>query len=141
MSRVSNYRPISLLSIFNRLLKKLKYNRLISYFNKINVLSDNQFGFRKNHSTFHSLILIVDKIQKAMEKGNYSCGIFIDLSKAFDTVNHNIPLGKLQRYGIRGIAKDWFASYLYNREQFVSIGNRYCQIKDPFHVVCHKDQF
>ena len=122
-SLVSNYRPISLLSIFNRLPEKLMYNRLISYFNKINVLSDNQIGFRKNHSTFHALILIVDKIQRAMEEGNYSCGIFIYLSKAFDTVNHNILLGKLERYGIRGIAKDWFASYLYNREQFVSIGN------------------
>ena len=99
------------------------YKRLISYFNKMNVLSNNQFGFRKNHSTFHALILIVDKIQRAMEEGNYSCGIFIDLSKAFDTVNHNILLGKLERYGIRSIAKDWFASYLYNREQFVSIGN------------------
>ena len=123
MSLVSNYRPISLLSIFNRLLEKLMYNRLISYFNKINVLSDNQFGFRKNHSTFHTLILIVDKIQRAMEEGNYSCGVFIDLSKAFDTLNHNILLGKLERYGIRGIAKDCFASYLYNREHFVSIGN------------------
>ena len=75
------------------------YNRLISYFNRINFLHDNQFGFRKNHSTFHALILIVDKIQRAMEEGNYSCGIFIDISKAFDTVNHNILLGKLERYG------------------------------------------
>ena len=79
MSRVSNYRPISLLSIFNRLLEKLMYNRLIFYFNKIDVLSDNQFGFRKNHSTFHPLILIVDKIQRAMEEGNYSCGILLTL--------------------------------------------------------------
>ena len=84
---------------------------------------DNQFCFRKNHSTFDALILIVAKLQRAVEEGNYSCGIFIDLSKAFDTVNHNILLGKLERYGIHGIAKDWFASYLYNREQFVSIGN------------------
>ena len=91
MNLVSNYRPISLLSIFNRLLKKLMYNRLISYFNKINVLSDNQFGFRKNHSTFHALIFkIADKIQRPMEEGNYSCGIFVDLSKAFDTVNHTL---------------------------------------------------
>ena len=58
-----------------------------------------------------------------MEEDNYSCGIFIDLSKAFDTVNHHILLGKLERYGIRSIDKAWFASYLYNREQFVSIGN------------------
>ena len=66
-----------------------------------------------------------------MEEGNYSCGILIDLSsKAFNTVNHHILLGKLERYGICGIAKDWFAFYLYNREQFVSIGN--------IHVVSHK---
>ena len=79
------------------------YSRFISYFNKI-FFSDNQFGFRKNHSTFHTLILIVDTIQRAMEEGSYSCSIFIDLSKAFDTVNHDILLGKLERYDIR--AKD-----------------------------------
>ena len=84
----SNYRPISLLSIFNRLLEKLMYKRLISYIEKENIFYEGQFGFRSNHSTVQAGILIIDKIQKAIEKGLYSCGIFLDLSKAFDTVNH-----------------------------------------------------
>ena len=116
------------------------YNRLIAYIDKINVLCDNQFGFRKNHSTTHALLLITDKIQRAMEEGKYSCGIFIDLSKAFDTVNHDILLDKLEMYVIRGLAKEWLTSYLCNREQFVSIGN-ISSDKKIFHVVCHKDQF
>lgn len=121
--QLNNYRPISLLSIFNRLLEKVMYKRLISYVEKLNILSENQFGFRSNHSTVHALIMIVDKIQQAIEEGKYSCGVFLDLSKAFDTVNHTILIKKLEYYGIRGVAKDWFSSYLTNRKQFVSIGN------------------
>ena len=103
---VDNYRPISLLSIFNRILEKLMYKRLVAYLEKVNVLCENQFGFRNNHSAIHALILIADKIQKAIDEGNYACGIFLDLSKAFDTVNHSILLKKLEAYGIRGIAKE-----------------------------------
>ena len=88
-----------------------------------NVLFEGQFGFRSNHSTSHAILQIVDKIQKAIEAKNFSCGIFLDLSKAFDTVNHKILLKKLYHYGIRGIAHNWFSSYLSNRKQFVSIGN------------------
>ena len=73
--------------------------------------------------------MIVDKIQRAVEEGKYSCGIFLDLSKAFDTVNHSILLKKLEFYGVRGVAKDWFYSYLSNRKQFVSIGNTVSQHK------------
>lgn len=119
----SNYRPISLLSIFNRLLEKLMYKRLISYIEKENIFYEGQFGFRSNHSTVQAGILIIDKIQKAIEKGLYSCGIFLDLSKAFDTVNHEILIKKLDHYGIRGVAKNWFVSYLNCRRQFVSIGS------------------
>jgi hypothetical protein len=68
------------------------------------------------------VLSIIDKIQNAIEDGNYSCGIFLDLSKAFDTVNHEILLQKLEYYGIRGMANDWFESYLDNRKQFVSMG-------------------
>ena len=83
---------------------------------------EKQFGFRSNHSTLHAVLSIIDKIQNAIEDGNYSCGIFLDLSKAFDTVNHQILLQKLEYYGIRGMANDWFKSYLDNRKQFVSMG-------------------
>ena len=68
-------------------------------------------------------LIITDRIQRAIEEGQYSCGIFLDFSKAFDTVNHSILLKKLSHYGIRGIANEWFASYLSNRRQSVSIGN------------------
>ena len=120
---ISNYRPISLLSVFNKILEKLMYTRIIKFLELNKVFFNGQFGFRSNHSTTHATLLITDKIQKAIENRLYSCGIFLDLSKAFDTVNHTILIKKLEYYGIRGIAKDWFCSYLTNRKQFVSIGN------------------
>ena len=83
---------------------------------------DKQFVFRRNHSTLHATLLITDKIQRAIEDGLFSCGIFLDFSKAFDTVDHSLLLKKLTHYGIRGIANDWFASYLSNRRQHVTIG-------------------
>ena len=120
---LSNYRPISLISIFNRLLEKLMYNRLSDFITKHKILYEKQFGFRSGHSTEHAISLIVDKIQCSIEKNLYSCGIFIDLSKAFDTVNHSILLNKLECYGIRGIALNWFRAYLSERRQVVSLGN------------------
>ena len=107
----NNYRPISLLSIFNKILERLMYNRLIKYFEKSTTIFDQQFGFRSSHSTVHALILMIDKIQKAIDSKNYLCGIFIDLCKAFDTVDHHILLDKLEYYGIIGIAHEWFSSY------------------------------
>ena len=76
---------------------------------------ENQYGFRSNHSTLHAVISITDKIQKAIDQGYYSCGIFLDLSKAFDMVNHQILLDKQEYHGIRGLAKQWFKTYLMNR--------------------------
>jgi len=119
----SNYRPISLLSIFNRILEKLMSKRLIKFLDEKNLLNNKQFGFRKNHSTTHAVLSIVNNIQCAIEANEYSCGIFLDLSKAFDTVNHQILLTKLNHYGIFGTAGNWFLSYLSNRKQFVTIGN------------------
>ena len=118
-----NYRPISLLSVFNRILEKLMYKRLITFFKKNKIFYSGQFGFRANHSTVHASLLITNKIQRAIEKRMYSCGIFLDFSKAFDTVDHKILLGKLEHYGIRGLAKTWFCWYLSNRSQFVLLGN------------------
>ena len=99
------------------------YNRLSNYSEKRHLIYSKQFGFRSNHSTVHAVLSIIDKVQKAFEDREYSCGIFLDFCKAVDTVNHEILLTKLEFYGIRGIVKDWFTSYLSNRKQFVSLGN------------------
>ena len=100
---LNNYRPISLLSIFNKLLEKLVFNRLSNYLEKRQLIFSKQFGFRSHHSTVHGVLSIIDKVQKAIEDREYSCGIFLDFSKAFDTVNHKILPTKLEFYGIRGI--------------------------------------
>ena len=118
---VSNYRPISLLSIFNKVIEKVMYNRIISYLDKFYILQNNQFGFRSMHLTTHAIFLLTNKIQRSIDNGTNSCGIFLDLCNAFDTVDHRIILDKLKYYGIRGVANHWFASYLSNRRQFVSL--------------------
>ena len=82
---------------------------------------NNRLGFRKDHSTIHVLISLTEHIPDSLDKNNIACGIFIDLQKAFDTVNYKILLEKLTYYGLRGIANDWFKSYLRHRQQFVSI--------------------
>ena len=119
----SNYRPISLLPFFSKILERLMHNRLYNFLTEHNILYMNQFGFRKNYSTFLALMDLVDSISKNIDEGNYSIGIFLDLSKAFDTINHTILLDKLCRYGIRGVTLNWFKHYLNDRKQFVSYNN------------------
>ena len=119
----SNCRPISLLSIFNKIFEKLIYKRLNSYLISKEIISESQYGFREKHSTEHAVLDIISKIQANMDKKLFSCGVFIDLSKAFDTVNHDILLDKLHHYGIRGILNKWFASYLKRRFQTTEIKN------------------
>ena len=118
---VNNYRPISLLSIFDKIIEKLMHKRLYSFLEKHNILFHNQFGFRKNNSTIYALAQITEMIKESVDSGKFGCGIFIDLRKAFDTVNHEILLIKLEHYGIRGDMLNWFKSYLSNRKQYVSI--------------------
>ena len=116
-----NYRPISLLSIFNRIFEKLMYQRLKTFLDKNDTLTQSQYGFREKHSPQHAVIDIVDIIQNNMDQKLFTCGIILDLKKAFDTVNHSILLKKLNHYGIRGIVNDWFSSYLHGRSQVTEI--------------------
>ena len=114
-----NYRPVSVLPVFSKVFERLMYDRLVAFFDEMKIIYNFQFGFRKEHSTSIALMLLVDKILKALHEGEYVLGVFIDFSKAFDTVNHSILLDKLWHYGIRGVAHDWLTSYLSNRSQFV----------------------
>ena len=96
------------------------YKRLYTFLNK-NVIYNLQFGFRQQHSTSHALTKITESLRKALDDINISCGNFVDLQKAFDTVDQQILLAKLNHYGIRGVSNDWFKSYLSNRNKYVSI--------------------
>ena len=100
----SNYRPVSILPAFSKILERLMYNRLLRFLNAFKILSDNQYGFRKHHSTAYALACLYDKISSAIENKEYTVGIFIDLSKAFDTVDHHILTSKFEHYDVRGTA-------------------------------------
>ena len=96
------------------------YNRIYKFLDKNNIYS-LQFGFWPHHSTSYALLNLTEAIMKSLDDGNFACGIFVDLLKAFDTVDHSILLSKLCHYDICGLANKWFESYLANRKQFVSI--------------------
>ena len=121
-SLATNYRPISILSQFDKIFEKLIYIRISSYLEKYDLLSKNQFGFRENSSTNFAIAHIHDNILRNVDLGLHTCCIFLDFSKAFDTVNHQILLAKLQKYfGIRDKPLDLLKSYLSNRYQYTKI--------------------
>ena len=119
----TNYRPVSVLPVFSKILERIMYNRLLLFLNKHKIIYDYQFGFREKYSTYLALITLTEKISDALNEGKHVIGIFLDFYKAFDTVNHEILLMKLENYGIRGVALNWFKSYLTNRQQFVTYNN------------------
>ncbi|MBY0580901.1 MAG: hypothetical protein K2P53_04385 [Rickettsiales bacterium] len=122
-SLITNYRPISVLPVFSKILERIMYNRLFSFLNENNLFYCNQYGFRSNYSTEHALMQLVEVISGASSHNNFTLGIFLDFSKAFDTVNHQILLDKLKYYGICHIYHKWFTSYLTDRKQFISLND------------------
>jgi hypothetical protein len=118
---MNNYRPISIISVFAKLLERVMYNRLISFFHKNNIFTEAQNGFRKGKCIETATQALIERIQEALDKRMYTIGIFIDLSKAYDVLNHELLLEKLSHYGIRGITNPWFRSYLKNRRQSIEI--------------------
>ena len=123
MSDAGNYRPISTLSPFSKVSERLVYDQLLAFIEKENILYQYQFGFRKGFSTEQAIIEITDYVKSSIDNHLYTCGMFLEFSKAFDTVNHSILLRKLEKYGIRGLPLELFHSYLSNRTQYVQVGN------------------
>ena len=119
----TNYRPISVLCALSKISEKVVSTRLLEYLTSNAILHHNQYGFRSQRSTSMALLQLIDDISNAVDQGKFTVGIFIDLAKAFDTVNHDTLLAKLSFYGVRGLPYEWFASYLNNRKQYVSIDN------------------
>ena len=119
----NNYRPISLLSSFSKLMEKIVAKQLLRFLNINDILYKHQYGFRAGHSTSHPVLHLSEKIYTALNQkpSAKTLTIFIDLKKAFDTVDHNILLNKMDHYGIRNTANLWFKNYLNEREQFVDI--------------------
>jgi len=115
---IGNYRPVSLLTTVSKVFEKAFYKRLSSFVTHHKILYNLQFGFRESHSTHMAVIKLLDRVIDSLDKGEFAAAIFLDFSKAFDTVNHNILLDKLNHYGIRGVANLWVKSYLENRKQF-----------------------
>ena len=136
---MSNYRPISILPFFAKLMEKAISNRLRSYIEKAATLYPNHFGFRPGHSVDLALINIQELITTAIDTNKFSVGIFLDLAKACDTVDHKILLKKLSIYGIRGIPLLWFEDYLSDRLQQVQCNGVHLLLR-KFHVVSPKVQ-
>ena len=116
-----NWRPISITCCTSKLIEKLVKKRLIPFLKRNNIISKYQFGYRSNHSTTHAILNISDNILQNFDKKKNTVSIFLDLSKGFDCVDHKILLKKLHHYGIRGVAHDFFKSYLTNRQQYTLV--------------------
>ena len=118
---IENYRPVSTLPVFGKIFEKVIYSRIYDFFTSKGILSESQFGFRKGHSTSHAIHSSVNIIKEAHKTNKHVIGVFIDLSKAFDTLDHSILLDKLDNNGIRGNANKLIESYLTNRQQYTSV--------------------
>ena len=119
---VKNYRPISILPSVSKIVERIVYKQLFEHLTLNKILVDEQFGFRPNRSPQKAILKLLDYIINALDNNEACIGVFLDLSKAFDALDHNILLDKLRHYGVRNKELEWFKNYLYNRKQFVEIG-------------------
>ena len=126
---LTNYGPISVLPCFSKLLERIMYNRLFKYPSENSILYKKQFGFQTPHSTEHAVLLLVNQLYQSLDESKFTLGIFIDLRKSFDTVDHNILTKKLELYGIKDCNLRWFQSYLSNIKQFVTYGDKQTNIE------------
>ena len=120
---ITNYRPISILPTMSKIYEKCILVRLVSFLDKNDILSPDQFGFRTGSSTTKALNSGIHHVVSSIDKGKHTVGLFLDLQKAFDTIDHEILLSKLEHYGIRGVPLDLFRSYLTNRNQYVRLAD------------------
>lgn len=126
----TNYRPISLLPQFSKLLEKLFDKRLQDYLTRFSIINQSQYGFQPGRNTTQAIIDLVNTISDNIDNEKFTIGVFVDLKKAFDSLDHNHLLRKLMGYGIRGIAHSWIKSFLTNRKQIVSIDNFNSNVTD-----------
>ena len=127
---VKNFRPISILNVFNKIFEKIIYTRILSFLNRFKILSQNQFGFTEGRSTTLAIFNFLSDLMVTFNSKKYTVALFLDLRKAFDSVNLDILLAKMERYGIRGRCKELFRSYLYNRAQYVDCNGFYSTTKN-----------
>ena len=126
---MANFHPISILCILSKVLKKLMRNRSERFIIENKTSFPNQFGFRSEYSTSDTVVQFTDNCGRSLGRKLYTIAIFLDFSKAFDTVNKNVLLLKLERMGLRGTVNEWFDCYLSNREMYVKANSTKLQVK------------
>ena len=136
MDEIKNYRPICLLNCVSKLLEKVVSTRLVKHLEDHNILTNNQFAYRKGKSTELAISEYIKTVMDSFATNSFSLSVFLDLTRAFDCVDHKILLRKLEHYGVREGALNWFSSYLTDRKQYVSFNNvlskkRMCNIGVP----------
>ena len=132
---IPNYRPIPALNFFSKIFEKGVANYIVDFLESNNILYEHQYGFRNGHSTIHAVITLVETVAKALDTGKIVVGVYLDIRKAFDAIDHPIILRKLYSLGIRGNLYTWIKSYLTNRSQFVMYNNNKSETKYITHGV------
>ena len=130
---VNNYRPISILPVISKILERAVHHQLMDYLEENKLLSDKQFGYRSKRSTELATAFFIDSIRRSGDKGLLSGAVYLDLSRAFDTLDHGRLLEKMKSYGVNGLILSWFTYYLFQGLQVVRLGQ---ELSDPYSITC-----